>query len=477
MAPILSKTTHKVDLRSSTSSTLRKGVGLRCLRQTSLVFLDTFFIAFAWFFAEHFGTPTYSPWGFQTNFYSLIPVAGIIISIIAARGLYSEGESRRDYRGLAKATLLGNVLILVFAFFYEPHQFVSRSHFLLFLLLSLTFTSFSHFLVDSATNLLRKKGFICYRVFLIADPSERKQAVELIEREGRYTIEGISSASTLDRYERSGTLAKMKSMGITEAFVTWDAIKRRLFISWYFQSNGITLRVIPVVKDTPLFKGARLWMIGGLPSLSFDPEIISGLDFRIKKVLDLFGGLCILALAFPLYLAIALAIRLDSPGPILYKQTRIGLHGRPFKAWKFRSMVIDADRLQKELEVLNKTKDGILFKLIDDPRITRVGKFLRKYSLDELPQVCNVVRGEMSLVGPRPLPTRDVDKFSEHHFIRHEVLPGITGLWQVSGRSDIDDFEDVMRLDLSYIENWSLWLDLIILIKTVRVVFQKSGAY
>lgn len=140
-------------------------------------------------------------------------------------------------------------------------------------------------------------------------------------------------------------------------------------------------------------------------------------------------------------------------------------------------MVQNAAELQKQLEAQNQNKDGILFKIKDDPRITRVGKFLRQYSLDELPQVFNVLFGEMSFVSPRPLPTRDVEKFAEHHFIRHEVLPGIIGLWQVSGRSDIDNFEDVFRLDTRYIENWSLWLDLQIIFRTVQVMLQKAGAY
>ena len=137
----------------------------------------------------------------------------------------------------------------------------------------------------------------------------------------------------------------------------------------------------------------------------------------------------------------------------------------------------DADKIQTELEALNENKDGIMFKMKDDPRVTRIGKLLRRYSLDELPQIFNVLHGEMSLIGPRPLPTRDVAHFSERHFIRQEVLPGITGWWQVSGRSDIIDFDQVMRLDLHYIENWSLWLDLNILFKTVAVVLRKQGAY
>jgi lipopolysaccharide/colanic/teichoic acid biosynthesis glycosyltransferase len=140
-------------------------------------------------------------------------------------------------------------------------------------------------------------------------------------------------------------------------------------------------------------------------------------------------------------------------------------------------MYINADKLQKELEARNEMQDGVLFKMKDDPRITKVGKFLRRSSLDELPQFFNVLLGEMSLVGPRPLPIRDVQKFSEHHFIRQEVLPGITGLWQVSGRSNITSFEEVVRLDTFYIENWSIWLDLQILLRTAIVLLQKQGAY
>ncbi len=140
-------------------------------------------------------------------------------------------------------------------------------------------------------------------------------------------------------------------------------------------------------------------------------------------------------------------------------------------------MVKNAEQLQQALETQNETNDGVLFKIKKDPRITRLGRFLRRYSLDELPQVFNILAGEMSFVGPRPLPQRDVEKFSEHHFIRHEVLPGITGLWQVSGRSNITNFEEVLRLDLRYIEQWSLWLDFQILFKTIQVVLWKTGAY
>ena len=227
----------------------------------------------------------------------------------------------------------------------------------------------------------------------------------------------------------------------------------------------------------PIHREIKSHRIGGMNCLSFYCPIITGKDFWTKRILDFCFAAVFLLLFSPIYAVIAVAIKLDSPGPIFYRQTRIGLRGKQFQVWKFRTMRTDAEKLQKELETLNEVKDGIIFKIKDDPRITKIGKFLRRYSLDELPQFFNILVGEMSLVGPRPLPTRDVEKFSERHFLRQEVLPGVTGLWQVSGRSDIVDFEQVMNLDLNYIENWSLWLDFEILLRTVEVVLKKEGAY
>jgi lipopolysaccharide/colanic/teichoic acid biosynthesis glycosyltransferase len=179
----------------------------------------------------------------------------------------------------------------------------------------------------------------------------------------------------------------------------------------------------------------------------------------------------------PIFLGLTLAIRFDSPGPAFFRQERVGLHGSRFLVWKFRTMAADAPQRQAELEGQNQSPDGVLFKVKQDPRITRLGAFLRRTSLDELPQLFNVLWGQMSLVGPRPLPVRDVAQFDAWHHIRHQVMPGVTGLWQISGRSDIDTFDDVARLDLHYIDNWSLNLDLEILMETVRVVLLGQGAY
>jgi exopolysaccharide biosynthesis polyprenyl glycosylphosphotransferase len=196
----------------------------------------------------------------------------------------------------------------------------------------------------------------------------------------------------------------------------------------------------------------------------------------IKHVMDRVGAFILLIVLSPLFLLVALAIRFTSPGPIFFQQQRSGQNGAPFTLYKFRTMITNAEQLKHELEAMNEMS-GPVFKVTNDPRITRVGKWLRRYSLDELPQLFNVLRGEMSLVGPRPLPVDEVRRFSDlAHRRRLSVKPGITCLWQISGRNQIKDFKDWVRLDLEYIDNWSLWLDLSILLRTIPAVFAATGA-
>lgn len=196
----------------------------------------------------------------------------------------------------------------------------------------------------------------------------------------------------------------------------------------------------------------------------------------IKQGIDVFGGLFLLVCLSFVFLGAALAIRMTSPGPVLFRQRRCGLNGRPFTMLKFRSMVSDAEQRKMELAALNEMS-GPVFKLSDDPRVTPVGRFLRKWSIDELPQLFNVLRGEMSLVGPRPLPVDEVDRFDDPaHRRRLSVKPGLTCLWQISGRNNVCDFKEWVRLDLEYIDNWSLWLDFKILCRTVPVVLVGTGA-
>jgi lipopolysaccharide/colanic/teichoic acid biosynthesis glycosyltransferase len=173
-------------------------------------------------------------------------------------------------------------------------------------------------------------------------------------------------------------------------------------------------------------------------------------------------------------LPMAIAIQLDNPGPIFYSQIRCGLYGRTFRIWKFRSMIVEADRLK---HLVHNQAKGNIFKNRNDPRITRVGKFLRKTSLDEFPQFWNVLKGEMSLVGTRPPTVDEVMKYERHHFKRLLVKPGITGEWQVNGRSKVEDFEDIVKLDIDYQQKWSPFYDLMLIVKTVLAVFKKDGAF
>jgi exopolysaccharide biosynthesis polyprenyl glycosylphosphotransferase len=195
-----------------------------------------------------------------------------------------------------------------------------------------------------------------------------------------------------------------------------------------------------------------------------------------KQLVDFFGALGLLVLTAPLLLVVALIIRLTSPGPVLFRQQRAGLSGRPFTMYKFRTMVSNAEQLKQELAALNEMS-GPVFKVTKDPRVTPIGRWLRKFSLDEFPQLLNVLRGDMSLVGPRPLPLDEVARFDDlAHRRRLSVKPGLTCLWQVSGRNNVSDFRDWVRLDLEYIDNWSLWLDIKILLRTIPVVLLGSGA-
>ncbi|MCX7872716.1 MAG: sugar transferase [Verrucomicrobiae bacterium] len=233
-----------------------------------------------------------------------------------------------------------------------------------------------------------------------------------------------------------------------------------------------------LVADFFKVEGSRTSLdeLYGIPMLVYHSTPSISWQLIAKQLIDYIGALFLLILCMPLFIVVGILIKLTSPGPVFFKQLRCGLNGKPFMMYKFRSMISNAEQLKHELEVLNEMS-GPVFKITNDPRVTRVGKFLRKFSLDELPQLINVLKGEMSLVGPRPLPVDEVKRFDDYsHRRRLSVKPGLTCLWQISGRSEVTDFNEWVRLDLQYIDNWSLWLDLKILWKTIPVVLLAKGA-
>jgi exopolysaccharide biosynthesis polyprenyl glycosylphosphotransferase len=199
-------------------------------------------------------------------------------------------------------------------------------------------------------------------------------------------------------------------------------------------------------------------------------------SYLVKRALDIAAAAVLLVLLMPVFLAVAIAIRLEDPGPILFKQTRVGRWGSLFTMWKFRSMYTDAEERKKELMTQNEMEGGVIFKMKDDPRVTKVGRIIRKTSIDELPQLWNVLKGDMSLVGPRPPVPQEVNEYSLSDRRRLEVIPGITCIWQVSGRSDIP-FDQQVELDVQYIQSQSIWTDIKILLKTVPALLFGTGAY
>jgi exopolysaccharide biosynthesis polyprenyl glycosylphosphotransferase len=236
----------------------------------------------------------------------------------------------------------------------------------------------------------------------------------------------------------------------------------------------VHVRVAP--RATELLTQRAQYVPGqAVPLFDLRPPAFIGLDWFLKRAFDLIVSALVVLVGLPLWLAVAAAVKLTSRGPVLYRDHRVGLGEREFGMLKFRTMYVDAAGLQAELEASNEA-DGPLFKIREDPRVTPVGALLRRFSLDEVPQVWNVLRGEMSLVGPRPLPLRDYAQLEAWHRKRYLVLPGVTGLWQISGRSNLG-FDDLVRLDFYYLENWSIWLDISILVKTIPAVVSGRGAY
>ncbi|WP_188758887.1 sugar transferase [Edaphobacter acidisoli] len=269
-------------------------------------------------------------------------------------------------------------------------------------------------------------------------------------------------------------LSLARSLFVDEIFFSVPA-EKKLVIKMVEEARtaGIDVRVVPDMYDG-LAWNAPVEYIGQFPTIPLHRKDFPIGAFLLKRTLDTTLSALALAVLSPVMVAIAIAVKFDSDGPIFYRAQRIGRKGRNFTCYKFRTMVQDADRRKAELEHMNE-RDGILFKIANDPRITRLGRFLRKYSLDELPQFYNVLRGDMSLVGPRPPMANEVEQYDLAHLRRLDVLPGITGLWQVEARQD-PSFDSYISLDTAYVENWSLLMDLRILARTVSVVVSGTGS-
>jgi exopolysaccharide biosynthesis polyprenyl glycosylphosphotransferase len=400
------------------------------------------------------------------------------ITLFTAFRLYDRAPVRRSPGGLVGAAFCWAGLVTIGAAIY-PESDLELLEIALAALLGLLCSGALRFLYERAIGRIYRRGFGQTPILLVGDDEGRTRLRRMMEHApGAYVLAGevdlgsggadsylASVREVLDRTEARGVvLVGAEGLPDEELLELIHSVRLR----------GVPLRVVP--GAFALMRGRTILSEGmGLPLLEVHYPGLDNTQRTLKRVLDVAvsaGGLVLLS---PLFLAVALAVRLDSPGPVFFRQKRVGADEKIFVCYMFRSMQRDAEVRQADLEELNEVK-GPAFKIRDDPRVTRVGRFLRRWSIDESPQLVNVLKGEMSLVGPRPLPVRDFLRMEESHKRRLGAVPGMTGYWQTSGRSDLS-FEEMVRLDLYYIENWSLSFDLKIILKTLGAVLRREGAY
>jgi exopolysaccharide biosynthesis polyprenyl glycosylphosphotransferase len=388
-----------------------------------------------------------------------------------------------------------HVVVVTALLSYGAHLELARGYVVVALPLALLLTWTGRFVARVRVRRLRRTGSAMNRVLAVGSAASVRELAAFMQADlttGLHVVSACLPPNEVDDVAvrellfeygigvRGDTASVREAAAASEAasvaVIAGDVNARELrSIAWQLEGTGTDLIVS---SGLPEMSGRRLHIqsVAGLPLLRVDEPVFGGLRRVVKDVFDRTMAVFALVLALPAFVTVAALVRLTSPGPAFYLQTRIGRNGRPFRMIKFRSMRCDADAQVHLLAERNEVSGGVLFKVRDDPRVTPVGKVLRRFSLDELPQLINVVTGSMSLVGPRPpLPT-EVAQYGDDVRRRLLVKPGLTGLWQVSGRSDLS-WDDAVRLDLSYVENWSFALDLAILARTVSAVTKATGAY
>lgn len=397
---------------------------------------------------------------------------------------------------ITKSVFYATFILLAMAFLFKSENY-SRSLIFLSSLFVFLFMCLSHFLVEYVLSWLKTKKIGLEKVILVGINKKAQKMTTFLENDPNlgFNFIGYLTSKATSNETNLPILVKNKIRGVVSdceeiinkyginRLIIWDPTLTReelLYLATTCGRMDVHLDMVPDLLSS-FSRKITITEINGFPLIAIHRIELAHWDATTKRIFDLLTATIALVLLLPIFLLLAILIKFDSEGPAFYTQKRLGKGGRYFNFYKFRSMFKDADKIISR-EFRKEYADGFLFKLQNDPRTTKVGKFLRRYSLDELPQLFNVLKGEMSLVGPRPLPTADIEYLESkenYNFWasqRINVLPGITGLWQVSGRSNLT-FEEMTELDIYYVEKWSLWLDIKILLKTLPMVLSGKGAY
>jgi exopolysaccharide biosynthesis polyprenyl glycosylphosphotransferase len=406
----------------------------------------------------------------------------ISVLLFARSGLYGPRAERPGLPGIVGSLFSVTVVALLFALL-SGQRFSSYYVFYGSLFFATVYVGSLRYLYERVTGVLLRAAGYHRRAILVGSGKHIEAVAHALTDSGqRLELAGyISLNPRPDNGLRSlGPIEQLPEVlertDVDEVIIADPDFPQDRAVELVDQCHrrGVTVRVAPSTMEI-LTHQAELVPGQSVPLFELRPPVFEGVDFAVKRTFDVVGATLLLVVLSPLLLGSALLVKLTSRGRLFYRSRRPGIGGVPFDCFKFRTMRTDADAMQTELEELNEA-DGPLFKIRRDPRLTPVGGMLRRFSIDELPQLVNVLRGEMSIVGPRPLPQRDFDRLEDWHKKRYLVLPGITGLWQVSGRSELD-FDDLVRLDFLYLERWSVFLDLTIILKTLPAILKGKGAF
>ncbi|MHB1004888.1 MAG: undecaprenyl-phosphate glucose phosphotransferase [Chloroflexota bacterium] len=419
--------------------------------------------------------------------YFLIQVAfaGLLVLVCGAKGLYrpSLGRSWVDESlTVFSSAMISTAVLIIAVFYYRPFSY-SRAIFIFALLVAVVFLAAERLVVRQTLAQLRKRGMALRQAIIVGAGEHGRRIMQSIvaEPDLGYQIVGFvddERTEDIGRFRALGSLEQLPEVvaayAVDEVIVALPSHSKAMHVIKHCATHDVEFRVAPDFYELSLDR-VDVDYLHGIPLIAVREPTMSGWNRLVKRTTDVAIATLALLVLSPVMLLAAAAIKVDSPGPVLFRQLRTGRGGREFWFYKFRSMRADAEEVFWDLVEQNEAT-GPIFKIKNDPRVTRVGRFIRRTSIDELPQLLNVLKGDMSLVGPRPPIPHEVERYEPWHRRRLDVPPGITGLWQVSGRSLLT-FDEMVLLDLWYIENWSLWLDLKIILRTVPAVLFVRGAF